>query len=647
MHPNSLLAVTRSMLPCGLLLAAACAQTAAITAQAAGSAAPTPPAAPAVAGLPTFLLPVPGGTVEIGLGADRLVQATCQVVSPARPDVAAKISASKVSLLLKQSASVLGPRKVAVEPFLLARTPVTCAQWERYLKEKSKTGPVRSPFDWWRYGREDDYTARLPEITKEFPGEELGPLLYWERHATELPYGLTDKAGKSFADRPVTFVDYREANAFAASLGMRLPTEAEWTRAARGDGNHVWPWGAGEPKNDVFTEAALEQLRILKSSDRDRKPVGTVAAAAGPFGHADMFGQVWQLVSGTGYRPINGEDPFTDEWKRLQKDKVGALLSSPPMWKDDRALAKGGSYLSGGEPITLLIDARAPMQTIDVLASVGVRLAKSLRPGYDLLLSTLRGAFNRNVFLTQQDVDLGQQVGAERYELGADGFPTAYDAISFAPVNWLSADKNPELGKLLDATQQQPLLVGVLVTTVPLAAPELPAGAYAVLFRKQGVPRELTEAVKVGHKELAAPAKKPKNGETEAAAPGKGGWREIVARYGLTEADVASKDAANGLKFVRVDGLEVPIEHDLLLLSGSDGKVAAFTQAPNHKFALGGPLAPEIAVEACAKGRMQVKLRAGAPASAANAKRVVDMRLHFTLDRPAPAAGDGWRLPGS
>ncbi len=658
MRLNSLLAVTRTSFPIGLLLASACAQGTVLPAQAAppaGSAGANAAADPRLAGLPEFLLPVPGGTVEMGLTAEELVQVACQVVSPSRPDAAVKIAANKVTTLMKQSASLLGQRKVDVAPFLLARAPVTCAQWERFLIERRKAGPVRPPFDWWRFGREDDYNARLPEITKEFPKEELGPLLYWERHGAELPHSLQDKDGKSFADRPVTFIDYREANAFAAWLGMRLPTEAEWTRAARGDGGHVWPWGNGDGQQDTFTEQALELLRLLKTSDKDRKPVGTVAASAGPYGHVDMFGQVWQLVSGLSYRPINGEDSFASEWKRLQKDKVGALLQAPPMWKDDRAIGKGGSYLSGGEPIQLLIDSRAPMQTIDVLASVGVRLAKSLRPGYDLLYSLLRGTYNRAPFANEQDIDLAQQVGAERYELGADGFPSAYHAISFAPVNWLGTEKSVDLGKLLDQTQQQPLLIGTLATTMPIAEPAVPAGHYSVLFRKHGVPRELQEAIKAGHKELAAQAKRGKKADGKEAADDSGeqspkdkkaGWREVVARFGLTEQDVAAKEAANGLDYVRIDGYQVSTEHDVFLLHGNDGKVVATLRAPNQKFALGGPVVPEITFDADAKGRAVVKFRAGAPASALHTKRVVDMHLHVTLDRKAPAADEGWRLPG-
>lgn len=648
MHRNSLFAVTRASLPLGLLLASACAQAAVVAAQSPPTDPPGKSADPRLSGLPDFLLMVPGGTVEVGLTADELVQAACQVVNPTRPEMAPNIGASKIELLMKQSASLLGQKKVDVEPFLLARTPVTCAQWERFVERKRKAGQMRPPFDWWRYGREDDYNEKLPDVVKEFPGEELGPVLYWQRHGHELPYSLTLPNGTSMADWPVANIDYREANEFAASLGMRLPTEAEWTRAARGDGSNMWPWGDAEQAPDAFREEALENLRIAKSRDKDRKPVGTVDGNAGPFGHADMFGHVWQFVAGRGNGPINGEDPWKDEWKRLQKDKVGKLLTSPPLWKDEVVLAKGGSYLSAGEPIQLLVDARAPLQTIEVFPGVGLRLAKSLRPGYDMLFSLLRSTFNRDCFVRGQEIDLAQQIGVERYELGADGFPSAYEAISFAPVNWLAEGRSSDLRKLLEATQEAPLLIGTLATSMPLAEPSVPAGHYSVLFRQDGMPRELVEAIKTGHREMVALAKKPKKDgdEEKDDKPKKNDWRSIVQRYGLTEDDVAKKEAANGLKFVRIDGLEIPTDHDVFLLHDNEGKVTAAIRAPNKKFALaGGQVAPQIEIDADDKGRMVVRITTGAPPSSENTRRAVAIPFHVTLDRAAASGDDAWRTP--
>lgn len=96
-------------------------------------------------------------------------------------------------------------------------------------------------------------------------------------------------------------------------------------------------------------------------------------------------------------------------------------------------------------------------------------------------------------------------------------------------------------------------------------------------------------------------ARKPKKDDDKPADDGgkehKGGWREVLARYGLTEQDVVGKEAQNGLKFVRIDGLEVSTERDCFLLHGNEGKVVAIVPAPNQKFAIGGPVAPELVME--------------------------------------------------
>lgn len=613
------------------------------------------------AGLPTFLLLVPGGTVEMGLEAAPFLAAASQVVVPAKPETAAKISPTKLAEAMRRSASILGHRKVEVAPFLLGRYPVKNSEYEPYVASRRKAGAkMRPPFHWWRFGRADSYNEKLADINKLFPKMKDGPVQFWERHGDELPYKVEDEKGRPIGDQPVTYISWREANEFAGWLGMRLPTEAEWTRAARGDGKNVWPTAKPEdPSTDKFSDQLLKDLQIFNSRDQAGKPVGTVQAAKGPFGHLDMFGQVWQFVGELGFHPISGPELFAAEWKALQKDKSGQLLTAPPAWKDDKAIAKGGSFLSAGEPIQLLVDARAPVLTIDVMESLGFRLAKSLKPGYDAIFSALRGTYNRSPFAIDQDVDLTGQVGAERYELDASGFPSAYDTVSLAPVNWLSKDKGAELGKLIEKSHVAPLLVGTLMTTDAMLQPAAPAGIYSVLYRKAGAPRELVDAIKQGHKELAAGAKakpatdKPEDAEKDKEKDKKDkdkdkrGWREVIASFGITEKDVEGKDAADGnLKFVRIDGVEIPTDEDCFLLhGGSDGKVVAAWRATNAKPSSVNAFPPTLALEAGEKNKAVAKIHFGVPISQANGKRVADFHVHVTLDRDAPGVDKPWRLP--
>jgi formylglycine-generating enzyme required for sulfatase activity len=610
-------------------------------------------------GLPSFLRIVPGGTVDLGLEAASFVEAACQVVSESKPEIAAKIAPAKVTDAMRRTASSLGRRKVHVDTFLLAVTPVRNAEYEAFVAERRKAGhKMRAPFHWWRYGCKEDFEKRLPDINQAFPKQAGGPLLFWIRHGHELPYKLQDGQGRPIHDMPVTHVDWREANDFAARYGMRLPTEAEWTRAARGDGSHTWPGVAGDPGSDRFSSDLLKKLQIHGSREQVLKAVGTVQGAVGPFGHKDMFGQVWQLVGDLGFRAINGAEMFAGEWKKLQKDKTGALLQAPPTWKDDRALAKGGSYLSAGEPIQLMIDTRAPVQTDDVMESLGFRLAKDLRPGFDFLYSSMRGTFHKGPFAIDQEIVLDGQVGAERYELDANGNVKDYQTVSVAPVNWLSHEKNAELGKLVEKSMTTPMLIGAFATTVAMSEPAAPAGLYSLLYRKDGMPRELVDAIKQGHRELAALQKaKPKDEGKEAKpeqADDKGkekkepkaSWRDVIARFGLTEKDIEGKDAADGnLSFIRIDGIEVPTDRDCFLLHGNDGKVVAVVPATNAKPGVGNPMPNTMVLEANDKGKATARFHFRAPLSATNTKRVADFQFRVTLDRAAPTAEQPWRLP--
>jgi formylglycine-generating enzyme required for sulfatase activity len=584
-------------------------------------------------GLPPFLLPVPPGTVEVGLTAEQFIDACCQAIFPSKPKIASTFAPEKFVTAMKRSASLLGRKKVQVDGFLLGKWPVTNGEYEQYVNvRRANKSEVRPPYHWWRFAREDDYKQRLEEINQLFPKEALGPIFYWERKGTELPYKVTDKDGKSIADLPVTYVNWREANEFAAWLGMRLPTEVELTRAMRGDGGNTWPLA------EAYTEELLKQLQIFNARDQQLKPVGTVQQAYGPFGHWDMHGQVWQLVADRGYRPINGQDEFNNEWKRLQKDKAGQLMNASPSWRDDLVLAKGGSYLSWQEPVQLMIDTRAPVMPIDVLESMGFRLAKSMRPGYDLLFSMLRGGFSRSAFLERQEIDLPSQLGAERYELGPKGFPTSYAAVSFAPVTWLSTEKSTDLGKLLEKSQEFPLHIGALAVTT-MVGEDVPAGIYSVLYRNEGQPRELSESVKQAHKAAVAAAKGKGNDDDK-----KAGWNQILARYGLTMEDCADKGCANGsIEFVRIDGVKLPTEVECFALQ-KEGRIVGVLRGTKRKPAIANQPVRTIAF-AEKDGKNVATLEFSVVFSEHNNRKLVSFELPVPMAGEAPTAEKPWRMP--
>lgn len=102
-----------------------------------------------------------------------------------------------------------------------------------------------------------------------------------------MPNYFTDPA---FADYPVVNVSWNEANTYAAWAGKRLPTEAEWERAAKGNlDNRQWPWG------DTWNGA---NANVSDNPDDgypySTSPVGSYLGGVSPAGCYDMAGNVYE-----------------------------------------------------------------------------------------------------------------------------------------------------------------------------------------------------------------------------------------------------------------------------------------------------------------------------------------------------------------
>lgn len=609
--------------------------------------------------LPSFLLKVPGGNVLVGMEIDAFVDACAQAAFEFKPAIAHKAAKEKFIQAMRRSASVIGRKQVPVETFYLGKWPVKNSEYQVFVDAERAAGrDVRPPMHWWREGMKDAYEEALPEIRKAFPKTENGALLYWERHGNELPYKVQNEKGESIGDEPVVYVSWRDANRFAASLGMRLPTEVELTRAMRGDGSHTWPGGE---QDDAWSAKKKDLLGMAKTSDLHLKPVGTIAGATGPFGHVDMFGQVWQLCGDLGFQPIHGDmDEFVKTWEKgLQKHKLGRMLERKPVYRGNFIIAKGGSFLSYQEPVQLMIDARAPMQTTAVFESLGFRLAKSLRPGYDFLYSLQRIQFDSSAFAKNQELNLAQLVGGERYTLAENGFPSAYEAIAFAPANWLFDEKQMRLKTLNEGSQTKPLLLGAIACSGRFENGTGP-GLYSVFFRAAGIPKELRDAVKQGHKavikarkaaEKAAKnakkgKKKPEEEKAKDKKPTK--WRIVTKRFGLTEDDLASPKAANGdLGFVRIDDVEIPTSRDSYILA-TKGQMVSVFDGTKKKAAFSEPVPSTLTIEPGPKGKEDkavAKFTFGIPLLARSARKVVVFHMHATLDQAPPTPDKPWRLP--
>lgn len=195
-------------------------------------------------------------------------------------------------------------RKVHVRGFYIDRFEVTEAEYFRFLEA---TG------------------------SKKYPG-------YWKEA------GRADRFPDGFANYPVSDVDWFDADAYCRWAGKRLPTEAEWEKAARGADGRKWPWGNEFEPGRANLRGASEFWKAPAGQEGYgvpgwKAPVGGHPEDISPYGAYDMAGNVREWTA-SGYQTYPGNSSRTVKDSRMFKMiRGGSYLTEAPFSRAAARLA--------------------------------------------------------------------------------------------------------------------------------------------------------------------------------------------------------------------------------------------------------------------------------------------------------------------
>lgn len=206
------------------------------------------------------------------------------------------------------------PHQVFLQDFAIDRALVTNGDYLQFIKD----GGYRD-FRWW-------FSEGWQVVSKE----QWQAPLYWEVHDGQ--WMIRDFKGltpvEHMLDEPVSHCSYYEASAYAKWDGKRLPTEAEWEKAACFDPKTglrmAFPWG------DSLSDQS--QANLLENEVWGCAPVGAFPDGQSAYGCHQMIGDVWEWTS-SDYVPYPGFksefDEYNDKWFVNQKVLRGGSYATP------------------------------------------------------------------------------------------------------------------------------------------------------------------------------------------------------------------------------------------------------------------------------------------------------------------------------
>ena len=160
-----------------------------------------------------------------------------------------------------------------------------------------------------------------------------------DTHIASRSHAGTD-AEFSRPTQPVVGVTWSDAHTYCASVGKRLPREAEFERAVRDDDGRRYAWGNDAPTPE---KTAFGRPLSMNPGHGTTDDVGSHPTGKGPYGHDDLAGNVWEWME-------DEYDPIAYRRVRPRSTSPGTCAQTPRV-AQDRLRAEGKQGFTGSNPI--------------------------------------------------------------------------------------------------------------------------------------------------------------------------------------------------------------------------------------------------------------------------------------------------------
>ncbi len=207
---------------------------------------------------------------------------------------------------------------VYLATYQIGKYEVTRGQYRRFMEAGGYDDPKYWSAEGWKWKESDEIIhagmyGKVVRSVRPNKEEKRREPERWQAEQEWIGHGLKHPVFVQTDEHPVVCVTYYEAEAYCKWAGGRLPTEAEWEKAARWDEKNqhanIWPWG-DEWDPEKCNNRGDHNLAGGGLGTNQSAPVGSYPEGASPYGCMDMVGNAYEWVADYAKSYPGHEEPF-------------------------------------------------------------------------------------------------------------------------------------------------------------------------------------------------------------------------------------------------------------------------------------------------------------------------------------------------